>query len=353
MLDEDASALDRGAIVLVVLRTLLRALESRSNLELRTAGYLFPLTFGLLVVMFMVWRLQRREWERACNALKQAIAVKQQLEHERDQAQEELFRRLYEDRELNKEKFQFQAQLAEYEKYSTLAQLALGAAHGINNPLLGILSHLELELKSTNDPEQRWEIEQCIAGTKRISATLRGLVNYARPGPLVLSNLSLHRLVADTLGFLEGQPVLRGKRAENRVPEDLPHILVDANQLSQVLMNLLINAAEATHDGGRITISASKLAFADSIEICVSDTGCGIPPDILPHVFEPFFTTKGGKGTGLGLSISQTYVRSHNGEIQIESIPNRGTTVRITLPIQQPHPGPLVKEAESREVIIQ
>jgi len=260
--------------------------------------------------------------------------VKQQLEHERDQAQEELFRRLYEDRELNKEKFQFQAQLAEYEKYSTLAQLALGAAHGINNPLLGILSHLELELKSTNDPEQRWEIEQCIAGTKRISATLRGLVNYARPGPLVLSNLSLHRLVADTLSFLEGQPALRGKRTENQVPEDLPRILADSNQLSQVLMNLLINAAEATPDRGRIAISANKLA-GDSIEIRVSDTGCGIPPDILSHVFEPFFTTKGGKGTGLGLSISHTYVRRNKGEIRIDSELKRGTTVTITLPIRQ------------------
>ncbi len=321
--------------MLDVLRSLLRVLEtSRSNLELRMAGYLFPLTFSALVVMFVVWRLQRREWARACIALRQAIMVKQQLEHERDQAQEELFRRLYEDRELNKEKFQFQAQLAEYEKYSTLAQLALGAAHGINNPLLGILSHLELELKSTNDPEQRWEIEQCIAGTKRISATLRGLVNYARPGPLVLSNLSLHRLVADTLSFLEGQPALRGKRTENQVPEDLPRILADSNQLSQVLMNLLINAAEATPDRGRIAISANKLA-GDSIEIRVSDTGCGIPPDILSHVFEPFFTTKGGKGTGLGLSISHTYVRRNKGEIRIDSELKRGTTVTITLPIRQ------------------
>jgi signal transduction histidine kinase len=335
MLYEDAYASDRDATVLDVLRSLLRVLEtSRSNLELRMAGYLFPLTFSALVVMFVVWRLQRREWARACIALRQAIMVKQQLEHERDQAQEELFRRLYEDRELNKEKFQFQAQLAEYEKYSTLAQLALGAAHGINNPLLGILSHLELELKSTNDPEQRWEIEQCIAGTKRISATLRGLVNYARPGPLVLSNLSLHRLVADTLSFLEGQPALRGKRTENQVPEDLPRILADSNQLSQVLMNLLINAAEATPDRGRIAISANKLA-GDSIEIRVSDTGCGIPPDILSHVFEPFFTTKGGKGTGLGLSISHTYVRRNKGEIRIDSELKRGTTVTITLPIRQ------------------
>ena len=260
---------------------LLRWWESRRpTSNSRWLRYALPLTFVALVVMIVVWRLQRLEWERACEALKKETTLNQRLEVERNQAQEEVYRRLYEDSELNKEKFQFQAQLAEYEKYSTLAQLALGAAHGINNPLLGILSHLELELKSATDPDQRWEIEQCIAGTKRISATLRGLVNYARPGPLVLSNLSLHRLVTDTLGFLEGQPALRGKRAENQVPEDLPHILVDSNQLSQVLMNLLINAAEATPDGGQITVSAKKLTFVDSIEICVSDTGCGISPDV-------------------------------------------------------------------------
>ncbi len=319
------------------------------DLDLSIERYRLPLTLVALVVMFLVWRLQRREWERACEALKQATELKHQLERERNDAQEELLRRLYEDRELNKQKFQFQAQLAEYEKYSTLAQLALGAAHGINNPLLGILSHLELELKSAPDSDQRWEVEQCIAGTKRISATLRGLVNYARPGPLVLSSLSLHRLVADTLSFLEGQPALRGKRAENLVPEDLPRILVDSNQLSQVLMNLLINAAEATLDGGRITISGSKLAVGESIEICVSDTGCGIPADILPHVFEPFFTTKHGKGTGLGLSISATYVRRNQGEIRIDSVLKQGTTVTIRLPIRQEESH---KTQEETEIVV-
>jgi two-component system NtrC family sensor kinase len=165
----------------------------------------------------------------------------------------------------------------------------------------------------------------------------------------VLSNLSLHRLVTDTLSFLEGQPALRGKRAENRVPEDLPHILVDSNQLSQVLMNLLINAAEATPDGGRITVSASKLTSAESIEIRVSDTGCGIPTDILPHVFEPFFTTKPGRGTGLGLSISATYVRRNKGEIRIESVLNQGTTVTIKLPLRQEESH---KAKEQTEIVV-
>ncbi len=298
----------------------------------------------------MIWLLQRKDVANLTAELRRMRALAQEREHERDVAQDELFRRLYEERELNKDKVQFQSQLAEYEKYAALAQLALGAAHEINNPLLGILSHLELELKVTADPEQRQEIEQCIVGAKRISSTLHGLVNYARPGPLVLSKISLHRLVTDTLAFIEHQPMLRGKQLTNDVPRDLPYIRADANQLSQVFMNLLLNAAEATPEGGRVAISASKLTYVDNIEIRVSDTGCGIPPDILAHVFEPFFTTKRGRGTGLGLSISQTYVRSHNGEIRVDSVQNHGTTVTLTLPIRQEEAD--ASQEEESEIVV-
>ena len=137
------------------------------------------------------------------------------------------------------------------------------------------------------------------------------------------------------------------------MPPDLPPILVDANQLSQVLMNLLLNAAQATGQGGRIEVSANRCDVGNAVEIHVADTGCGIPPDILPHVFEPFFTTKRGKGTGLGLSISQTYVRSHNGEIRIDSAPQRGTTVTITLPLRPADPPVDNERADGQEVIIQ
>ena len=299
------------------------------------AVYLLPLAVAIATVLFVIWLFHRKDVATLTAELRRMRALAQEREQERDVAQDELFRRLYEERELNKDKVQFQSQLAEYEKYAALAQLALGAAHEINNPLLGILSHLELELKVAADPEQRQEIEQCIAGAKRISSTLHGLVNYARPGPLVLSKISLHRLVTDTLAFIEHQPMLRGKQLTNDVPRDLPYIRADANQLSQVFMNLLLNAAEATPEGGRVAISASKLTYVDNIEIRVSDTGCGIPPDILAHVFDPFFTTKRGRGTGLGLSISQTYVRSHNGEIRVDSVQHHGTTVTLTLPIRK------------------
>jgi len=113
-----------------------------------------------------------------------------------------------------------------------------------------------------------------------------------------------------------------------------------------------LNAAQATSEGGRITVSANMSSNGEAVEIRVVDTGCGIPPDVLPHVFEPFFTTKRGKGTGLGLSITQTYVRSHNGEIQIASAPQQGTTVTISLPVRRAgsRPG---SESDSQEVIIQ
>ncbi|MFB3812825.1 MAG: sensor histidine kinase [Terriglobales bacterium] len=258
-----------------------------------------------------------------------------QREYERDQAQAELIKRLEEERELVKEKLQFEAQLAEYEKYAALAQLALGAAHEINNPLLGILSHLELELKDAHTSEERIEIEQCIQGTKRISSTVQGLLNYARPGPLQLAKLNFERLVNDTFAFLSHQPMFRNIRLAKHIAPDLPSVTADANQISQVLMNLLLNSAQAMPNGGVITVTAEKIKFAERVQITVKDTGVGIPADILPHVFEPFFTTKRGKGTGLGLSISQAYIRNHSGEIECESVPNRGTTVRIVLPIRQ------------------
>ncbi|HKV80621.1 MAG TPA: ATP-binding protein [Candidatus Sulfotelmatobacter sp.] len=312
--------------------------------------YVLPFLVVSLVLLLGFCRAQHHESEGLREELEQLQATIRQREKERDSALQELFLRFSEDGKLSKEKSQFQAKLAEYEKYAALTQLALGAAHEINNPLLGILSHLELEQKSAPS-EGRHEVEQCIEAARRISVTLRSLMNYARPSPLILSKLNLHRLVAETLAFLQHQPMLHGRILENRVLTDLPNIRVDANQLSQVLMNLLLNAAQATPEGGRITVFGERSRSADSVEIRIVDTGCGIPPDVLPHVFEPFFTTKRGKGTGLGLSISQTYVRSHEGEIQVESAPNCGTTVTITLPLRQPE-GAHVDGSRS-EVIIQ
>ena len=140
--------------------------------------------------------------------------------------------------------------------------------------------------------------------------------------------------------------MFRNLTLTNRVPPDLPLLTADVNHLSQILMNLLLNAAQATPAGGSITIAAELERTAGVVELRVTDSGSGIPADILPHIFEPFFTTKRGKGTGLGLSISQNYVRSHGGDIQVESVEGSGATVRVTFPVHQPG-----NVAEYREVI--
>ena len=323
-----------GLPVLILLSGpyLLAAAPAESS-SLPTAGFLSGFGLGCFLLAIVGW-LARTRLKVTRQELQKARELAEHREYERNLTQQELVRRLEEERELAKEKLQFDSQLAEYEKYASLAQLALGAAHEINNPLLGILSHLELERKDANG-EQRIEIEQCIEGARRISAAVRGLLDYARPGPLLLGKVNLFKLVAETLKFVEHQPMFRHITLANRVPLDLPAMTADVNQLSQILMNLLLNAAQATPAGGSITVSAGMEQSADIIELRVRDSGSGIPSDILPHVFEPFFTTKRGKGTGLGLSISQSYIRSHGGDIHVESTPGAGTMVRVTLPVHQ------------------
>ena len=301
------------------------------------------------VVLIIAWRRHRKTIKRLRAELCRALEQARNSNRERDLAQGELLLRLDQERELNKQKMQLQAQLADYEKCAALAQMALGAAHEINNPLLGILSHLELELKASN-PEAHTEIEQCIESAKRISATTRGLLNYTRPDPVRVSRIQLGRLLGELLSFLQHQPLLRTLQVENRVTSDVPAIYADSQQLSQVLMNVLLNAAEATPAGGSIRVEAQAMPATKEVEIRVTDTGNGIPPDILPHIFEPFFTTKRGKGTGLGLSISQAFIRRHGGEIRVESTPGKGTTVRITLPIGGR--AALAAEEENTEVVV-
>jgi signal transduction histidine kinase len=338
------SSLAALALLLIAPRGFSANLGAAMEASARSSGVLWGSIAAAWVLIGAVALVLGLRLKAARREAGRARELAEHREYERNLAQQELMRRLEEERELAKEKRQFESQLTEFEKYASLAQLALGAAHEINNPLLGILSHLEPEWKDA-DEERRIEIEQCIEGAKRISSAVRGLLDYARPGPLKLTQVNLTRLVTDTLKFVEHQPMFRQIHLQNCVPLDLPSISADANQLSQILMNLLLNAAEATPPGGTITILAEKLRFADMIELRVRDTGCGIPADILSHVFEPFFTTKRGKGTGLGLSITQNYVRSHGGEIQLESIPEAGTTVRVTFPIQQAgKPVPLSEE---------
>jgi len=227
-------------------------------------------------------------------------------------------------------------QMADYEKLSALSQLALGAAHEINNPLLGITSYLELLLEEETDVERKTQAKQVLDSAYRISETVRGLLNFARPSPPTFTKISVNKLISETLSFLNHQPLFKNIKIEKALIDSLPQITADANQIRQVLINIFLNAAQATPKGGNIKVSTQKVKFEDTIEIKITDTGSGILPGDLKRVFDPFFTTKKGEGTGLGLSISYSYVKSHNGQIHIDSMMNKGTEVTILLPVRQP-----------------
>ncbi len=232
------------------------------------------------------------------------------------------------------EREKLQQQLAEYEKLSALSQLALGAAHEINNPLQGISSYLESLAEQTTTEEEKEEISLVLENVARISETIRGLLNFARPSPPQFTKLNLNHLIEDTLAFLSYQPIFKKIKIEKVLAPTLPPITADLNQIRQVLTNIFINAAQAMPEGGLLKVVTIKVKFKDFVQIDISDTGCGIPPENLKKIFEPFFSTK-KKGTGLGLSISLSYIRNHGGEINVKSVVGQGTTFTILLPIRQ------------------
>ena len=233
------------------------------------------------------------------------------------------------------EREKLHGQLAEYEKLSALSQLALGAAHEINNPLLGISSYLEILRDESAEEAKKQEIEVVLENVYRISETIRGLLNFARPTPPQFTKVNINQLVDDTLSFLSHQPIFRSIRIEKVLPSGLPQITADLNQVRQVLTNMFINAAQSMPGGGEFKAETAKIKFQELIQIRISDTGVGIPPENLKKIFDPFFTTKKSQGTGLGLSISLSYIKSHGGEISVRSEVGKGTTFSILLPVRQ------------------
>jgi PAS domain S-box-containing protein len=216
-------------------------------------------------------------------------------------------------------------QLADYEKLSALSQLALGAAHEI----------LEILRDETPEAPKKQEIDVVLENVYRISETIRGLLNFARPTPPQFTKININLLVEDTLSFLGHQPIFRNVRIEKILPTGLPQVTADLNQIRQVLTNIFINAAQSMPEGGELKVETSKVKFQDRIQIQSSDTGIGIPQENLKKIFDPFFTTKKSQGTGLGLSISLSYIKNHEGDISVRSEAGKGTTFSILLPVRQ------------------
>ncbi|MFH0964975.1 MAG: [Fe-Fe] hydrogenase large subunit C-terminal domain-containing protein [Planctomycetota bacterium] len=220
------------------------------------------------------------------------------------------------------------------ERLASVGQLSAGIAHEINNPLGTILVYSHMLLKELQAADPRRQDIQLIAGeASRCRDIVRGLLDFARQSRVSKEPTDLAGLMDEVMRVMGPRADEARARLACRVQEALPPILLDKAQIKQALINLIANAVDAVKEGGQVAVDAS-LNGPDTLQIRVSDNGCGIPSEHLPKLFTPFFTTKpAGRGTGLGLAIVYGIVKMHRGEIAAESEEGKGATFVIHLPL--------------------
>ena len=239
-----------------------------------------------------------------------------------------------------------QAETMRGEKLASVGLLASGVAHELNNPLTGILtfSHL-LRQKMPDKSADAEDMDLVIRETKRCAAIIKRLLDFAREKQPEKKFTDVNQVIDDTVRIIERPAYLRDIDIALDLDRSLPPIWIDADQIKQVIMNMLVNAQHAVEEKGNITISTRRArdprapADADKsmLEISIVDTGCGIPEENLRRIFDPFFTSKAvGKGTGLGLSVSHGIVEAHGGLIEVESKIGEGSKFRVFLPLPPP-----------------
>jgi len=226
-------------------------------------------------------------------------------------------------------------QLVSSEKMASLGKLAAGIAHEINNPLGGILiySSLMLEDLPEEDPK-RGDLARIVQEAGRCKEIVKGLLEFARQTEPKREPTDINRAINDGLFFLVNQALFHNIRIVKELDPFLPFVRGNSGQLKQVFMNIIVNAAEAMHGNGTLTIRTSVSADRKTVWIGFTDTGEGIPEENLSRIFDPFFTTKDvGKGTGLGLATSFGIIEEHGGKISVNSKVGEGATFAIELPV--------------------
>jgi two-component system NtrC family sensor kinase len=228
-------------------------------------------------------------------------------------------------------------QLLQSERLASLGRLSAGIAHEINNPLTGVLlcGSTVLDDLPADDP-RREHLQVVVQETTRCRDIIRSLLDFARQRVPQKSAVRVAEVVDRAVRIVRNQASIGHIEIHYTPPAEctVPPLFVDAGQIQQVLLNLLLNAVDAMSRGGTIMISCSEVdgGFA---ELRVTDTGVGIPPENLSRLFEPFFSTKGVKGNGLGLAVSWGIVEQHGGTLRVESEVGRGTTFFVRLPLAQ------------------
>ncbi|HEV3078536.1 MAG TPA: ATP-binding protein [Gemmataceae bacterium] len=222
-----------------------------------------------------------------------------------------------------------QAHVLHQEKMAAFGLLAAGIAHEVGNPLTSISSLVQMLQRRDCDDYTREKLSLVSGQLQRIQTTLRELINFSRPASTVRTRFTLSDIVEEGLNIAKYYKRTKGRVIEALVPSDLPPLHGVRDQLVQVFLNLVLNAVDATDNGGRITISAKSLPGIVRLE--VSDNGSGIGPAHAGRIFEPYFTTK-KYGTGLGLFVTRKLVEEHGGSVAFESKLGEGTVFWVQLP---------------------
>ena len=238
-----------------------------------------------------------------------------------------------------------QRKLLQSDRLASLGQLAASVAHEINNPVSGVLNlSMLLERLMANGsypPGREADFKKYLglisAETARVGRIVSDLLAFSRRSKPQRAPADINKLVRTTLGLADHKMKMINAEVVLRLQDNLPQVECDASQIQQVILNLLLNGAQAMQPrgGGTLTIRTALLSFADEVELSVQDTGEGIAPENLSKIFDPFFTTKAeGKGVGLGLAVLYGIVKAHDGEVEVISKRNEGTTFTVTLPLK-------------------
>ena len=254
-----------------------------------------------------------------------------------------------------------EAQLIQMDKMASVGTLAAGIAHEINNPLGFLISNLESlkdYARSPRGPSRHWlaeadeaegslnpggasaagpvliddlkaMTEESLEGAKRIKRIVSDLRTFSRQSESSRTLTDINQILESTLSIVWNE--IKYKITVEKDFQAKTSIIADPTQLSQVFLNLFINASQAIADKGRISIATDE--DENDLHIKVKDSGCGIPKEVLPRIFEPFFSTK--KSSGLGLSVSYNIIKHHGGKIEAQSSPGQGATFAISLPKQR------------------
>jgi two-component system, NtrC family, sensor kinase len=236
--------------------------------------------------------------------------------------------------------------LLQSDRLASLGQLSASVAHEINNPLSGVLNLsmlMQRILKDDGIPTDRIDefrkyLMQVVNETARVGRIVQELLAFSRRSKQQQTTVNLNSIITTTVNLISHKLKLMNVSVELRLDDAIPQIKCDSSQIQQVLMNLMMNGAEAAQNkpNGKLLVRTGRHQTTNDLLLEVTDNGDGIPDDVLPKIFDPFYTTKeNGKGVGLGLAVVYGIVQAHHGEIEVLSKITEGTTFAVRLPLEQ------------------